>query len=1428
MYSYHDWYYHDSFGVAHWFPSVGTTVIQPTGQYCSSTFTSSSGIAGDGSGWTLSATGGSVNSVTSAQGAVLHPPLNTSGGTGTFTDRNGNQLTVNSSAQFFDTLSATSPVLTVTGTGTPSSPRAFAYTAPSGASAPYTMKYTTYTIRTAFGCNGITEYGANGTTTANLVSEIDLPDFSVSPNSKYTFTYETTPGDTHTPHHVTGRLASVTLPTGGTISYSYTGGSSGNITCADGSASGLKRYTPDTGSSYWQYDRAAGTGAAYTTTITDPSPQSNKTVVQFQGISQFLAIYETQRDFYQGAISSANLLKTVKTCYNGNTANCTSTAIATPISQRNIITVLPGGLQSEHDDLWNAYGAPTESDDYDYGTTSHGALLKKTIASYSTMGNINAFRQTVNVQDAANHVVSTINYNYDETSVVATTGTPQHTNPTTVRGNLTSTKTWVNGTSYLMKYATYYDTGTLKTSTDVNSGVTTYNYASGLPSCNNSFATSTTKAISPLSTSQTWNCTGGVQLTATDENGQATTTAYTDLYFWRPASATDPTGAVTSTCYGLVSGGSCTTSPNQRESTLTFNSGNSTVDMLTTLDGLGRAHVQQTRQGPSLTTFDSVETDYDSIGRVSRVTLPYSGSAGQTNSTIAGTTTTYDALSRPLTVLDGGGGSTIYNHGTPGSQKNDVLITQSPAPTGENSKRRQLVSDPLGRLTSVCEVTAGTTAWPGGTCAPNTSQTQTGYWTQYTYNPMGNLMSVLQNAQAAASLQQTRTYTYDWMNRMTSEGNPESGTTTYVYDFTGSSFCGGYTSNGDLVRKVDAIGTSTCNFYDSLHRLTDVGTTRGSVDSCKRFRYDNTTGVLGSRPTGVSVSNVLGRLVEAETDTCAWPITQSTIIADEWFSYTARGEASDLYESTPHSGGYYHTAATYWANGAVNQLTAPGGYAAAYNLDGKGRVYSTAPSVGALSATVYNAASLPTQITFASSDSDNFTYDANTNRMTQYKFNINGQSVIGNLTWNPVGTLASLGITDPFNSANAQTCSYSHDDLVRIASVNCGASKWQQNFTYDAFGNITKTVPTGGTGYSFQPTYSTATNRMTLIGGSTPSYDANGNVLNDFLHSYAWNADGRPITIDGVSVTYDALGRMVERNNGGAYSEIAYAPTGEKIEIMSGQSYTKAFVPLPGGAVAVYGGGIVYYRHPDYLRSSRFASTGSRTMYFDGAYAPFGEPYAQTGSTDLSFTGMNQDTVSNLYDFLAREYGIQGRWPSPDPAGTSATCTKDPQSQNRYAYVRNKPLTRIDPTGMLDCDPDDPFCGDPCIFNPFFCFPPLPPVGGGGFSGGGGEGPKPRPFPWPVLFGFFNALDGSKPKCKQTIRDTPGAFGVWCGDNETFVQEFSCEGDYTCCIELRRAYVNSCYDRNTEASKKAGVYYSPTAVEAQFLTDCCKGKNLKK
>jgi RHS repeat-associated protein len=479
-------------------------------------------------------------------------------------------------------------------------------------------------------------------------------------------------------------------------------------------------------------------------------------------------------------------------------------------------------------------------------------------------------------------------------------------------------------------------------------------------------------------------------------------------------------------------------------------------------------------------------------------------------------------------------------------------------------------------------------------------------------------------------------------------------------------------SSGDLVKRVDTVGNTICSTYDALHRVTST-TYSGpyqSVTPNKYFVYDAAT------VNSTTMTNTKGRLAEAYTATCQ----TCTKLTDAGFSYTARGEVSDVYESTPHSGGYYHVSASYWANGAVNQLSGISGLPSiTYGADGAGRTSTVSAGSGQnpVSGTTYNVASLASQINLGSGDSDAFTYDPNTFRMTQYKFNVNSQSVIGALSWNAMGTLNSLNITDPFNSSDNQSCSYTHDDLVRSASVNCG-SVWSQTFSYDAFGNISKS----GTN-SFQPTYSWLTNHMTAIGSSTPTYDANGNVTNDFLHAYSWDALGRPVTIDGVGVTYDALGLMVEQSKSGTYSEIVYAPWGGELAIMNAQTLTKAFVPLVGGSTAVYNSsGLAYYRHSDWLGSSRFASTPARAMYSDTAYAPFGEPYAQTGTPDLSFTSMNQDTVSNLYDFPAREYGIQGRWPSPDPAGLGAVSLEDPQSFNRYAYVRNSPTTFVDPLGL--------------------------------------------------------------------------------------------------------------------------------------------------
>ncbi len=178
---------------------------------------------------------------------------------------------------------------------------------------------------------------------------------------------------------------------------------------------------------------------------------------------------------------------------------------------------------------------------------------------------------------------------------------------------------------------------------------------------------------------------------------------------------------------------------------------------------------------------------------------------------------------------------------------------------------------------------------------------------------------------------------------------------------------------------------------------------------------------------------------------------------------------------------------------------------------------------------------------------------------------------------------------------------------------------------------------------------------------------------------------GSAATINSTTLVYDAFGRMVEQQNGSVYSQRLYSPMG-KTAIMNGQTLTKAFVALPGGETAIYNtSGLAYYRHADWLGSSRLTSTASRTVYSDSAYAPFGEQYAVTGTVDASFTGQNSDTVTSLYDFTFREHSpSQGRWISPDPAGLAAVNPMNPQSWNRYAYVLNNPMSLIDPFGD-DC-----------------------------------------------------------------------------------------------------------------------------------------------
>src|SRR5262249_21905486 len=167
----------------------------------------------------------------------------------------------------------------------------------------------------------------------------------------------------------------------------------------------------------------------------------------------------------------------------------------------------------------------------------------------------------------------------------------------------------------------------------------------------------------------------------------------------------------------------------------------------------------------------------------------------------------------------------------------------------------------------------------------------------------GHLIKILQNAQAGY---QTHSFTVDDIGRKLTETHPESGTTTYTYDSSGGAGanCGARSSVGDLLDITYANGAINCFDYDPLHRLTDVGNSVGNTTNfCKRFRYDNVGNALHPAPSGFpSAPNAAARIIEAQSDNCA----NFTAITDEWFAYDKDGRVTDVWLSTPNSGGYYH------------------------------------------------------------------------------------------------------------------------------------------------------------------------------------------------------------------------------------------------------------------------------------------------------------------------------------------------------------------------------------------------------------------------------------------------------------------------------------------------------------------------------------------
>jgi RHS repeat-associated protein len=132
-------------------------------------------------------------------------------------------------------------------------------------------------------------------------------------------------------------------------------------------------------------------------------------------------------------------------------------------------------------------------------------------------------------------------------------------------------------------------------------------------------------------------------------------------------------------------------------------------------------------------------------------------------------------------------------------------------------------------------------------------------------------------------------------------------------------------------------------------------------------------------------------------------------------------------------------------------------------------------------------------------------------------------------------------------------------------------------------------------------------------------------------------------------------------------------------------AWGEGYVYLNGQLLAQYSGGTTYFAHTDALGSVRLLTGMNQSVAECDDYLPFGELLSYTGCTNTGittrkFTGYERDSETGSDYAFARYYGSRyGSFLSGDPMGGDPS---DPQSLNRYPYVRNNPVSLTDPSGL--------------------------------------------------------------------------------------------------------------------------------------------------
>lgn len=547
--------------------------------------------------------------------------------------------------------------------------------------------------------------------------------------------------------------------------------------------------------------------------------------------------------------------------------------------------------------------------------------------------------------------------------------------------------------------------------------------------------------------------------------------------------------------------------------------------------------------------------------------------------------------------------------------------------------------------------------------------------TNYLYDSLDNLTQVAQGVQS-------RSFAYDGLGRLTSRTTPEAGTENFFYTKSDNvSLCAGAASA--VCRRTDARGIATTLSYDALSRLTSKSYSNGQ--GSVTYSYDR----------GGAAAFALGRRTSVSDPS-----------GSETYTYNQMGWVTGVQKTigtTTFNLGYQYN-----AGGQITQITYPSGRIVQQNVDSIGRpqaivsggtTFVSIPSSGG-----YNAAGQILTLSYGNGVTGNFAYSAPRQQMTSMNYIKGAQTYFSlqyyyqkdsnNCLTGPAGNNGQIGcIKDLVDDGRTQNFVY--DALGRLASAvtngSAGFTKWGLAENFDRYSNRSSQVVTAGSGPPNSLSFATTTNPPGGAYTNHPdgySFDAAGNMLGDGVNTLTYDAENCLMSAGTAVYKCDSHGIRVVKALQGS-TNTAYVFTGGRdiveYDYVSGSNPvptapSREYIYFGAQLIATLQGVTPTYHHQDHL-SVRVNTDANGNKIGEQGHYPYGELwYASNTTTKFIFTSYERDSESGNDYAMARYYINRfGRFCSADPVMGDPS---DPQSWNRYAYVRNDPTNITDPTGQ--------------------------------------------------------------------------------------------------------------------------------------------------